>query len=187
VTARLIFKRKDLMTIPNILTILRIFLAPFFMFAVLEGQYITAFIIITIAALTDFFDGLIARKFNMQSEFGRILDPIADKILIFCAVVALLIRFGFPMWLGIIIISRDLFILLAGVLLIILHKNAELKPNALGKLSTFFQLVSLTIYIVASAFAYYDAWIGILLYITAGVTLLSGIAYAIKGYRILNS
>jgi CDP-diacylglycerol--glycerol-3-phosphate 3-phosphatidyltransferase len=179
------FNRKDMITIPNLLTILRIFLAPFFMFAVLGGRYIIAFILLVIAALTDFFDGLIARKFNMQSEFGRMLDPIADKILVFCAVVALLLRFGFPLWLGIIIISRDLFILLAAVLFIILHKHSELKPNILGKISTFFQMTSLTVYIVASSFGYYESWIGILLYATAAMTVMSGLSYIVKGYRIL--
>jgi cardiolipin synthase (CMP-forming) len=180
-----LFSRESLVTIPNLLTALRIFLAPFFMFTVLNGKYLVAFVILAVAALTDFLDGLIARKFNMQSEFGRILDPIADKILVFCAVVALLLRFGFPFWLGAIIISRDVFILLAGLLFVILHKHAELKPNLLGKVSTFFQLTALTAYIVASILNYYAVWIGILLYATAAITVLSGLVYAIKGYAIL--
>ncbi len=179
------FTKKNLVTIPNLLTVLRIFLAPFFMFMVLDGKFLAAFIVIFIAALTDFFDGLIARKFNMQSEFGRMFDPIADKVLVFCAVVALLVRFGFPLWLGIIIISRDVFILLAGLLFMIMRKNSELKPNMLGKISTFFQLVSLTVYIVASTLGYYESWIGILLYMTAAMTIISAIAYIIKGYKIL--
>jgi len=179
------FTKENLVTIPNLLTVLRIFLAPFFMFMVLDGKFLAAFIVIFIAALTDFLDGLIARKFNMQSEFGRMFDPIADKVLVFCAVVALLVRFGFPLWLGIIIISRDVFILLAGLLFLIMRKRSELQPNMLGKISTFFQLVSLTVYIVASTLGYYESWIGIILYMTAAMTIISGIAYIIKGYEIL--
>ncbi|MGV8172392.1 MAG: CDP-diacylglycerol--glycerol-3-phosphate 3-phosphatidyltransferase [Candidatus Woesearchaeota archaeon] len=179
------FTRKDILTIPNFLTALRIFLAPFFMFAVLGGKYIIAFVIILLAALTDFFDGLIARRYNMQSSFGTLLDPIADKIFVFCAIVALLLRFGFPLWLGAIIISRDLFILMAGLLFVIMHKHSVLKPNLLGKISTFFQMTSLTIYIISSSYGYYDSWIGILLYLTAALTVVSGLVYAVKGYYIL--
>lgn len=180
-----IFTRKNIMTWPNLLTASRLVLAPIFMLLIMQGRFLAAFIIMLIAALTDFFDGLIARKFDMQSAFGRILDPVADKVLVFCVVIALLIRFGFPLWLGIIIISRDLMLLLAGLIFMILGKHSDLKPNFLGKLSTLFQLSSLTIYVIASALGYYAYWIGIWLYATAAITIVSGIAYIIKGYNIL--
>ncbi|MGV8141715.1 MAG: CDP-diacylglycerol--glycerol-3-phosphate 3-phosphatidyltransferase [Candidatus Woesearchaeota archaeon] len=180
-----LFTRKNMMTIPNLLTASRIFIAPFFIFTILNGRYIAALILLAVASLTDFFDGLIARKFNMQSDFGRMLDPIADKVLIFCAVLALLLKFGFPLWLCIIIISRDLFILLAGLLFIILGMRSELKPNLAGKVSTFFQMVSLTAYVLGSILGYYGDWIGVLLYMTAAMTILSGLIYIIEGYKML--
>jgi CDP-diacylglycerol--glycerol-3-phosphate 3-phosphatidyltransferase len=172
--------------IPNSLTMLRIILAPIFMILLLNNKYIGAFIVILIASITDFLDGQIARRFNMQTAFGRMLDPIADKVLIFCAIVALLIKFNFPLWVGVIILARDLIILLGGFLFWRRDKQELLVPNIFGKVSTLFQLTTIVVFIVASIKGYYALWIDILIYLTVTMTLLSGIIYIFKGYDILS-
>ncbi len=171
--------------IPNSLTMLRLILAPVFMILLLNNKYIAAFIVIVIASITDFLDGQIARRFNMQTEFGRILDPIADKVLVFCTVVALLITFNFPLWVGLIILSRDIIILLGGLLFLRKNQRKSLVPNIFGKVSTTFQLTTFVVFILAAINSYYALWIDILIYLTVVMTLLSGIIYIFKGYNVL--
>jgi len=176
---------KIVFNIPNILTMLRIILAPFFMIFLLNDKYLVAFIILLIASITDFLDGMLARKLNMQTQFGRILDPIADKVLILVSMLALLIKFHFPLWIGLIIILRDFLIVCGGALIIYKKKQQYLAPSILGKTSTVFQLLSMLIYIVASLNGYYALWIDILLYLTVIITVLSGLNYVLTGYLIL--
>jgi cardiolipin synthase (CMP-forming) len=172
--------------VPNFLTALRIILAPVFMILLLNNKYVAAFVVVLIASITDFFDGQIARRFNMQTKLGRILDPIADKVLVFCAIVALLIKFNFPLWIGLIILARDFIILLGGMIFFLRKKQEFLVPNIFGKVSTMFQLTSIVIFIVASVKGYYALWIDVLLYLTVALTLLSGIIYIFQGYMILS-
>jgi CDP-diacylglycerol--glycerol-3-phosphate 3-phosphatidyltransferase len=175
-----IISAKTLFNLPNSLTFLRMVLAPFFMWAILISDYTAALIIIIIASLSDFLDGFIARKLNMQTEIGRILDPIADKVLICFSVVTLLIKFNFPLWVGIIIVSRDVILLLGGMIFFYYKKQSNLAPNIFGKISTFVQMVTIVVYIIASLIGYYSLWIDLLLYLTVIMTLLSGIIYLFR-------
>ena len=178
---------KDIIfNIPNSLTMLRIILAPVFMILLLTNKYMVAFVVIVVASLTDFFDGQIARRFNMQTKFGRILDPVADKVLIFCSILALLIKFKFPLWVGIIILSRDIIIMLGGLLFLHRKKQEFLVPNIFGKVSTLFQLTTIAVFIFAAIKGYYALWIDVLIYMTVAMTLISGIIYIFQGYTILS-
>lgn len=176
---------KTLFNLPNSLTILRIILAPFFMWAMLVSDYIAAVIIIFIASITDFLDGFLARKLNMQTQIGAIIDPLADKVLIFCSIIALLIKFHFPLWIGIVIMSRDIILLIGGLIFFMNHKSQSLRPNIFGKVSTFFQMTTIIIYIIASLVNYYSFWIDLLLYLTVVATLISGITYISRIGQIL--
>jgi len=179
-TNKNIISAKTLFNLPNSLTFLRMVLAPFFMWAILVSDYLAALTIIIIASLSDFFDGFIARKFNMQTEIGGILDPVADKVLIFFSIAALLIKFHFPLWIGIIIISRDILLLIGGAIFFYHKKQKVLIPNIFGKISTFFQMTTIVVYIIASLNNYYSYWIDILLYLTVIMTLVSGITYVFR-------
>jgi len=172
--------------LPNSLTALRLILAPIFMILLLNNKYVIAFAVILVASITDFLDGQIARRFNMQTRFGRFLDPIADKVFVFFAIVSLLIKFHFPLWIGIVILARDIIILSGGLLFFYKKKQKFLVPNIFGKTSTLFQLTTIIVYIVASVKGYYALWIDILLYLTVVITLLSGIIYIFEGYMILS-
>lgn len=180
-------KKEIIFNLPNSLTALRLILAPIFMILLLNNKYVAAFVVVLIASITDFLDGQIAKRFNMQTNLGRILDPIADKILIFFAILALLIKFSFPLWIGIIILSRDIIILLGGLLFFHKKKQEFLVPNIFGKVSTLFQLTTVAVYIVASVKGYYALWIDVLMYLTVTITLISGIIYIFQGYNLLFS
>lgn len=175
---------RDYLNLANMLSVMRIILAPFFMIALFKNDYVAAFIILVAAALSDFFDGFVARKFEMQTDFGRILDPIADKVFVFFAVIALMIRFNFPLSLGVIIISRDVLILLGGIVFLCLGMKKSLTPNIFGKISTFMQLLALIVYVIASIFMYNSVWITIILYVMVFTTILSGTIYLIEAMKL---
>jgi CDP-diacylglycerol--glycerol-3-phosphate 3-phosphatidyltransferase/cardiolipin synthase len=146
------------MTFPNALTLLRILLVPLFAGALLyhreyhsEGYtgnawYYAAIAFFALASLTDGVDGWIARHFNQRSHLGRILDPIADKLLLVTGIV-LLGTIGvagkgrLPLWFPILVVSRDL-IIVSGTLFVgtLLHNYQFVKPHWTGKVCTFFQI-----------------------------------------------
>ena len=146
--------------IANIFTIFRILLAPIFFIFFISKLYISAFICFLIASITDGLDGYLARKYKIISDFGSIYDPLADKILIFCAFLCIFIYPPFILtnppgdsWRSIllyypliIIVSRDFLIT---ILRNKLHKrNIILKANFLGKIKTVLQLIFIHIYLL---------------------------------------
>ena len=124
-------------TIPNWLCFLRIALIPVFSVMFIKGQYVAAFITMIIAALTDLFDGKIARKFNMVSNLGKILDPIADKLSQMAIVIILIVKFwdGMLRYILFLFIVKELLMLAGGALLL----SKGLRPTAAemwGKVAT---------------------------------------------------
>ncbi len=107
-------------TIPNWLCFLRIALIPVFSVLFVKGQYVAAFIIMIIAALTDLFDGKIARKYNMVSNLGKILDPIADKLSQMAIVIILIVKFwdGYLRYILFLFIAKEVIMLIAGAFLL---------------------------------------------------------------------
>jgi CDP-diacylglycerol--glycerol-3-phosphate 3-phosphatidyltransferase len=112
--------RRDLLTLPNILSLLRLFLV-FPLLAVMLSDLPTArlwgVVIMALGALTDFFDGRLARRLHCESEWGRILDPLADKAGIAAVALALLLLGDLPLWFFLALVSRDIMILLGGLYL----------------------------------------------------------------------
>ncbi len=155
-------------------------LGPVFMVAVFRGLYKEAFIIILIATLTDFLDGHIARIWKMQTRIGKMLDPLADKVVILCGVIALLIKFNFPIWIGVLIILRDFMILLAAIIYLSKNKKKILKPNLLGKITTFFQMSAVVLFILNINNTIKTTVVFLALFFT----LASWIVYMIKGYNL---
>src|ERR1700753_2667103 len=104
------------LTIPNLLTLLRMLLIPFFLLASFRGQLVLAFVLFVRAAITDTFDGLIARRFNQRSRLGAVLDPAADKTMMICGylfyTLAGNLRVPIPAWLTFVIFIRDFLIIL---------------------------------------------------------------------------
>lgn len=137
------------MNIPNMLSMLRIFLIPLFLYLLfLPGTAgkIWAIVVFMIASITDFLDGWSARILNQQSELGKFLDPLADKFLVIAALLAfVLVDPLIPLWMVVIIIGRDLLITLMRYLAV--KKGSSLRTSRLGKVKTAFQMVSIIVII----------------------------------------
>ncbi|WP_166264884.1 CDP-alcohol phosphatidyltransferase family protein [Marinobacter caseinilyticus] len=127
--------------IPNALTFLRVLLIIPFAMALLEAQYRLALLVFFAAALTDGFDGFLARQFNWRSRLGAIADPLADKALLITAYLMLTWTGVLPGWLFLVVLGRDLLIVVGGLAFHYGVGRFELQPSLLGKLNTLIQIV----------------------------------------------
>ena len=123
-----------LFTISNVITLSRLILLPFIVFFLITQQRYIAFGIMTVSLFSDAVDGFLARKLHQESEAGKVLDPVCDKISLIVIVVTLLILNMIPWWGVIIIILRDILILV-GSLFLITHKSRVFKSNIMGKIT----------------------------------------------------
>ncbi len=189
------------MNIANRLTMLRIVLTFVFMFFLFcHGLWakITSLAIFAFAALSDFFDGMIAHKKNMVTDFGRLMDPIADKILVLAAFAAFVQMQLIDAWMFVIIVSRE--ILITSLRLFALNKGKVLSAARVGKHKTFSQMAaifSILGFIVLKEvrltfFTWNPAWerlflqgIFILMLFTVGLTLYSGLSYLWENRKII--
>jgi cardiolipin synthase len=128
-------------SIPNIITLARILLVPFIVWAIASGQMEVAFGIFVVAGVSDAIDGFLAKRFNMASELGALLDPLADKALLVSIYVALGIWGAFPRWIVILVVSRDIMIVGAVMLSWLIGSPVEMKPLTVSKLNTAAQIV----------------------------------------------
>jgi len=165
-------------TIPNYITIFRFILVPFIVMALLSGYVGAALTGFVIAGVSDGIDGFIARRYNQGSELGAYLDPIADKLLL----VSLFVVLGFldelPVWLVVIVVSRDIFIIGAVLLGAVIGKPLEMHPLLVSKANTAFQiiLVAVTLADIAFEFSLTGSRM-ILVWIVALLTAASATAY----------
>ena len=175
------------MNLPNKLTTLRVIMIPFFVFFLLwqNGENRTsrmiALALFIIASLTDLLDGKIARKYNLVTNFGKFMDPLADKLLVCSALICLIELNALPAWMVIVIISREFII--SGFRLIASDNGVVIAASYWGKFKTTFQMVSvvlLILYIPALAFVTtICVWIALLL------TIVSLVDYIYKNHKIL--
>lgn len=128
------------MTLPNLITIIRLLLVPAIVSMILSGEWLSAFILFTIAGISDGVDGYIARRFDMKSELGSYLDALADKILLVTIYGSLAIQGVLPMWLAVIVIFRDVLILIAIVLSWLLARPVTIRPLRISKVNTAAQI-----------------------------------------------
>ena len=171
---------------PNRITIFRMILVPVFIMCILYQKLNLALAIFIVATITDALDGYIARKFNQKTKIGAILDPIADKMLIGSAFISLSMVSGLPdflkmpVYVPMIIISRDFFILLGVGIIYFLYGKIDVKPTNLSKVTTLFQM--LTIIFVLIGFPYSPlVW-----NLTVVLTVMSGLDYLRIGSKQIN-
>ena len=129
------------MNLPNKLTMARIVLVPIFMIALLLEFYYAALVIFCVAAITDFFDGYLARKHNLVSSFGKIMDPLADKLLVFSALICFIQLEKVSVWAPIIIIAREFFV--TSMRVVAVSKGKVIAASWWGKVKTNVQLFAL--------------------------------------------
>ncbi len=176
------------MNTPNKLTILRVIMVPIFMLAFELGYFYAAIIIFALASLTDQLDGHLARKNNQVTTFGKLMDPMADKILTISALVCFVageIDF-INAWVVMIIITREL--LVTGIRLIALGENRVIAASAWGKAKTISQLVTILAIMVDKIFPLQigdfrlTLWLVVIMVV---LTVYSGIDYVVKNRNLL--
>ncbi|NIX77219.1 CDP-alcohol phosphatidyltransferase family protein [Microvirga terricola] len=140
------------MTIPNFITIARLIIVPLVIVMIMQQRWETAFILFVVAGVSDAIDGFIARNFNMQSEFGAYIDPLADKALLVSIYVSLAIVGAIPGWLAIVVVSRDVMIVSAVMLSWVMSRPVTIKPLLVSKLNTLAQLAFAAYALAANAY-----------------------------------
>jgi CDP-diacylglycerol--glycerol-3-phosphate 3-phosphatidyltransferase len=167
--------------VSNLLSIVRFFLLiPIFYYLSKEGTFADVMILVTIAvaSLTDMLDGYFARRLKQKTDLGKILDPLADKIIIVLGLLALVLYRDFPLALVLLLGYRDLLILIGGI--IIVKKSGKIiESNIWGKANTSIAAIAAFVFIIS------DGWWGtyILMAITYLSILISGTAYMLVGFR----
>lgn len=167
------------MNLPNTLTVSRIFLTPLLVVVLLtriDGKEIYGVVIFVIAALTDYLDGYIARKRNQVTDVGKLLDPIADKLLITSAFISLVELNLAPAWMVVIIVGREFAV--SGIRSIAASQGYVMPANVLGKLKTVCQVLTIVVLIVADT--YIEPWERFgrfLLWVTVAISLVSAVNY----------
>lgn len=162
------------MNLPNKLTIFRVILIPFFVFFLLTdvlgagGDYL-ALVIFIVASLTDMLDGKIARKYNLVTNFGKFMDPLADKLLVCSALIALSDLNRIPAWIVIVIIARDFII--SGFRLIAAEKGIVIAAGWWGKIKTTVQMIMVG-FLIADLKVFY-IFDQVLIYLALALTLIS--------------
>tara|TARA_Y100000590_G_scaffold98506_1_gene112136 strand:+ start:1304 stop:1849 length:546 start_codon:yes stop_codon:yes gene_type:complete len=175
-----------IINIANIITLLRLFSVPLILMMILESKIQIAFWIFVFASITDTFDGFLARKLKIVTEFGKILDPITDKILVFSLLITLSYKNFIEPPIVIIIVLRDFIILLGAILSILLKKKINFSPLKIGKITFFFQIIFIGMLLCHNA-NFFDIEILIKYFglFIIYLTLISGIFYLIRWLKDL--
>ncbi|NLL82561.1 MAG: CDP-diacylglycerol--glycerol-3-phosphate 3-phosphatidyltransferase [Tissierellia bacterium] len=164
------------MNIPNIITIFRMFLIPVFLYVFyseIENYLLWSGLILLMAGISDVADGYIARKYDLRSKLGAVLDPLADKLMSFTVLSTYAFRGLIPMWILKLLTVKELLLIIGGGRLFFNKKNIVIPANKFGKIATFFFYIS----IAAIVFKLPDELIGILLTLTVIINIISFINY----------
>lgn len=170
------------MNIPNLLTIFRILLVPVFIIFIIYNRMVMALAVFILAGLTDGIDGLIARLFHQKTLLGAYLDPIADKLLLGSAFLALTLRDILPNWLTVIVISRDVIILGGVVVLSLMKKEVRVQPSVVSKATTWLQVITIILAILSLERVIF---LEVVIWLTALFTIISGFQYIYRGVRLI--
>ncbi|MGC9372228.1 MAG: CDP-diacylglycerol--glycerol-3-phosphate 3-phosphatidyltransferase [Thermovirgaceae bacterium] len=172
---------------PNLLSLSRVFLAPLVMvFLTLRGQFgsffglpfgdLLAGVVFILAAATDTVDGYIARKHGMVTNFGKLVDPLADKILVTAALVSLVQLQRLPAWIVVVIVSREFFV--TGLRMVAVSEGVVIAASSWGKAKTVIQIVAILLVIFDLPGGLFAMWAAMI------VTVASGMDYFLKGRNL---
>jgi len=173
------------MNLPNSLTLFRILLVPGFLIAVIYGRLETALVLFVTAGLTDLLDGLLARRYGHETVLGSFLDPVADKLLMTVSFISLAVIGLLPPWLGVVAVSKDLFVVIGMAILYFSGHPVAAVPTLWGKQTTFLQIVTLGLTLLFAVTGGKATMLGPLFILTGIVTAFSGLHYIVSGLRSL--
>lgn len=174
------------MNLPNKLTMLRVLLIPVFVVLLLAdfwGKWLDylALAVFIVASLTDMLDGMIARKYNLITNFGKFMDPLADKLLVCSAMICLLDLGRIPAWVVIVIIAREFII--SGFRLVASDKGVVIAAGYIGKAKTVFQMIMIMLMILD--IEQIQLFTDIVMYIAVALTIISLVDYIGRNYKVL--
>ena len=183
-----------IVTLPNILTVIRMALIPVFVSALFYQRFVLALAIFLVAGVTDSLDGLLARRFDQRSQLGTILDPIADKLLLVTSFIVLSLpsiipdphprHLPIPFWVTAAVISRDVFIVVGAAAINIVTGFRGFRPSWLGKVNTVVQLGAIVYILVAARFQPLQGYLPTIYTIVFASALISGVHYVFWTGRI---
>ncbi len=174
------------MNLPNKLTILRVIAVPFFIAAWMLGYYFVAFAIFIAASLTDMLDGQIARKYNMITNFGKIMDPLADKILVYSAF-CLMIGDLIPAWMFIIVLAREFTV--AGMRTVAASEGIVVAAGMSGKIKTVLQMIAVMLLLLVPALPDVEVLAMVangFLWASLIMTVYSGVEYVVQNRKVFS-
>ena len=167
------------MTTASKITLLRVAMIPVFMVVLLMGFHWAALIIFAVASLTDFVDGYIARHYNQTSDFGKFLDPLADKLLVTAAMLIFVQWDRMPAWAVMIVLAREFAV--SGLRMVAATGGKVIAAGWSGKVKTFSTMVGLCVMMVISV-----VWLDwAIIIIIVGTTLYSGIEYFVQNWAVI--
>ncbi len=176
-------------TLPNFITLLRLAALPFFLVAIADGKFGIALAIFVAAGLSDGIDGFLARRFDMKSALGAYLDPIADKLMLmssylFLAIPSYPAPVKMPVWLSVMVISRDFLLMLVALLMILATSRKRFPPSWVGKVTTVTQIITVLFVLCANIWDWPRPIVLIAFGAAATTTVVSGFDYV---YQVAKS
>ncbi len=174
------------MNLPNKLTIARVIAVPVFIAAYLMEWYIAAFVIFVAASFTDYLDGHLARKWNLVSNFGKIMDPLADKVLVYSAL-CLMIPEYVPSWMMIVILAREFTV--SGMRTVAASEGIVIAAGMSGKIKTVLQMIAVCLLLLVPAFPgiALRGWAALaFLWASLIMTVYSGVEYVMQNKQVFS-
>jgi cardiolipin synthase len=175
------------MTVPNLITTIRIILTPIFIIYLLDGEILSALVVFAVCGISDGLDGFLARVLKQKSKLGAYLDPIADKLILASTFVVLAVMNFIPTWLAVTVISRDVLISLGVIFLMIYGMEIRIRPSIISKITTCLQFITV-IGVLSSGAGYLavsEDLFTILYQVTGVFTISSGLHYIHSWFRMM--
>jgi len=175
-------------TVPNQITFLRLGFLPFFIISIYYDYYGWALAVLIVAALTDGLDGLLARRLNQKTPLGAYLDPIADKLLLSSSFFMLGLKGKIVWWVVILVLGRDVLILTAAAVILLVAGYRPFPPSIYGKLTTTVQVLLVFLVVLSTVLSHpaLDFVREVFIYLVAGFTVFSGLHYSVTIARRIN-
>jgi cardiolipin synthase len=178
--------RDPALNLPNLITLARIIMVPVVVWAIASRQMQIAFLLFLAAGVSDAVDGFIAKRFNMRTQIGALLDPVADKALLVSVYVTLGVSGRLPTWLVILVVFRDLMIIGGFVLIQLLVQKVRWDPLVISKINTALQIFLAAFTLARLGFGAEDhGVVTVLVLAVATTTVLSGAAYLVRWARAI--
>ncbi len=175
-------------SIPNLITLGRILLVPIVVWAIASNQMEIAFAVFVVAGISDAVDGFLAKRFNLRSELGALLDPLADKALLVSIFITLGVWGAIPRWIVILVVSRDIMIVSAVIVSWLFDRPVAMRPLMVSKLNTAAQVAFAALVLASLGFGFdpspYDS---VLMALVTVFTLVSVALYLVEWVRHMNT